>query len=349
MKRILLVSPFPPNIGGVSVSSQRLYENLVEDGYIVDKFDVKYRNTKYNRYKIFVVIRFLCLPILIMSREKYDVIHFHVSGCVLRMCVLFFRPFFSNKTRFISTVHGEIKYLLNSFCGEICLRGFDSVICVKQGDKKVLEPYFKGEIQEISAFIKPILKPNSDKLLPVEINDFINLNGRKLITHTGFVVCSEKYYDLYGMKTMLLSFNKLISDGIDCKLLILLLGELNSDAEVSLYNEIIAMSKINEISENVLIHKVNNTELWPILKKTSVFVRPTKTDGDALSVREALSLGIPTIASNVVVRPVGTVLYDLDSINSLVSAIKSEICSEKIINSIKVDSFYDSICKMYKL
>lgn len=35
----------------------------------------------------------------------------------------------------------------------------------------------------------------------------------------------------------------------------------------------------------------------------SVFVRPTTTDGDALSIREAISLGVPVVASSVVSRP----------------------------------------------
>jgi glycosyltransferase involved in cell wall biosynthesis len=41
----------------------------------------------------------------------------------------------------------------------------------------------------------------------------------------------------------------------------------------------------------------------PLLKRCDVFVRPTWSDGDANSVREALYLGKPAVASDVVVRP----------------------------------------------
>jgi len=47
----------------------------------------------------------------------------------------------------------------------------------------------------------------------------------------------------------------------------------------------------------------------PVMAACDVFVRPTNTDGDAISVREALYLGLPTVASDAVVRPDGAILY----------------------------------------
>mgnify|MGYP001154533439 CR=1 FL=1 len=49
--------------------------------------------------------------------------------------------------------------------------------------------------------------------------------------------------------------------------------------------------------------------LCPILQRSDLFVRPTNTDGDALSVREALYLRVPALASDVVPRPRGTRLF----------------------------------------
>ena len=41
----------------------------------------------------------------------------------------------------------------------------------------------------------------------------------------------------------------------------------------------------------------------PVLRLTDVLLKPTNTDGDAISVREALYLGVPVVASDVVERP----------------------------------------------
>lgn len=46
-----------------------------------------------------------------------------------------------------------------------------------------------------------------------------------------------------------------------------------------------------------------------VMGRSDLFVRPTRVDGDALSVREALSLGVPVVASDVGTRPPGTVLF----------------------------------------
>jgi glycosyltransferase involved in cell wall biosynthesis len=46
-----------------------------------------------------------------------------------------------------------------------------------------------------------------------------------------------------------------------------------------------------------------------VLEAADVFVRPTRADGDAVSVREALALGCRVVASDVVHRPAGCLLF----------------------------------------
>lgn len=46
-----------------------------------------------------------------------------------------------------------------------------------------------------------------------------------------------------------------------------------------------------------------------LMARADLFVRPTRVDGDALSVREALALGVPVVASDAGFRPPGTALF----------------------------------------
>jgi len=65
----------------------------------------------------------------------------------------------------------------------------------------------------------------------------------------------------------------------------------------------------------------------PVLAEADVFIRPTNTDGDANSVRESLYLGVPTIASDAVERPPGTILFktrDLDDMEAKVRSVLSQ-------------------------
>ena len=63
---------------------------------------------------------------------------------------------------------------------------------------------------------------------------------------------------------------------------------------------------------------------YPVLKSGNIFVRPTNTDGDSVSLREALHYGMPTVASDAVPRPEGTILFRNRDLQSMVSAIRRQ-------------------------
>ena len=61
-----------------------------------------------------------------------------------------------------------------------------------------------------------------------------------------------------------------------------------------------------------------------LYRKTDLFIRPTVTDGDAVSVRECLWMGIPVIASDAVDRPVRCIIHanlDLGSLSDRVRQV----------------------------
>ena len=58
-----------------------------------------------------------------------------------------------------------------------------------------------------------------------------------------------------------------------------------------------------------------------VMRKGNVFVRPTLYDGDASSVREALVLGVPVVASDTDFRPEGVVLFRRGDVDDLVNAL----------------------------
>src|SRR6185503_11969747 len=66
-----------------------------------------------------------------------------------------------------------------------------------------------------------------------------------------------------------------------------------------------------------------------LMARSAVFVRPTFRDGDSISVREAVSLGVPVVASNVGSRPDGVALFEAGDISGLVEQIVKlhESCS----------------------
>jgi glycosyltransferase involved in cell wall biosynthesis len=54
-----------------------------------------------------------------------------------------------------------------------------------------------------------------------------------------------------------------------------------------------------------------------------MLVRPTFCDGDSISVREAISLGVPVVGSNVGTRPADTLLFEVGDIDGLVRQVEN--------------------------
>jgi glycosyltransferase involved in cell wall biosynthesis len=62
-----------------------------------------------------------------------------------------------------------------------------------------------------------------------------------------------------------------------------------------------------------------------VMSRSGVFVRPTLRDGDSISVREAVSLGVPVVASNVGTRPPETRLFEVGSAADLACQIEAAL------------------------
>ena len=58
-----------------------------------------------------------------------------------------------------------------------------------------------------------------------------------------------------------------------------------------------------------------------VMRRMSVFVRPTYFDGDASSVREALALGVPVVASDTDFRPEGVIVFRRGHVDDLTNKL----------------------------
>jgi glycosyltransferase involved in cell wall biosynthesis len=58
-----------------------------------------------------------------------------------------------------------------------------------------------------------------------------------------------------------------------------------------------------------------------VMKRLTLFLRPTYFDGDSISVREALAFGVPVVASDTDYRPEGVVLFRKGRLNEFVDKI----------------------------
>jgi glycosyltransferase involved in cell wall biosynthesis len=75
---------------------------------------------------------------------------------------------------------------------------------------------------------------------------------------------------------------------------------------------------------------VDHETCLAIMARSQVFLRPALEDGDSISVREALALGIPVVASSVGTRPTGTILFRNGDIADLLEKIESALGLKRV-------------------
>ncbi len=271
-----------------------------------------------NRSKILKFLKYLLLPIFIMTHKHFDVIHFHVTGVYPKLYVTLWRSLFSRKTQFIISIHGQISHLLASKFGNYSLKYFDKIFCVRPGDSINLPLNLKNKTVEISAFIPPAFSDNYTAKFPFSLEEFLRRDSFKLLVN-GFIIVDHKFKDLYGFKDAIVLLEQLRSEGKNADIVLIIIGFPYND-KCRNYIKYLKKYSLKKGLENH-IYWIEDTpmELWPLLKKVHVLLRPTKSDGDALSIRESLYLKIPVIASNVVPRPVDALVYDLNSENDFLN------------------------------
>ena len=80
-----------------------------------------------------------------------------------------------------------------------------------------------------------------------------------------------------------------------------------------------------------------------------IYVRPTKTDGDSLCVREAIALNVPVVTTNAAPRPEEAICYDIrGGIEALCKTVKNVIDNDKYIcDGADSKDYYEDIVSVY--
>jgi glycosyltransferase involved in cell wall biosynthesis len=109
--------------------------------------------------------------------------------------------------------------------------------------------------------------------------------------------------DLYGLDVAFGVFKRLAEGDSPLRLLVFL-AKSPRQQEARRYLHARLHSLTADARERTSI-KVGD-DLTEIFDGQVIYLRPTRRDGDAVSVREALAFGAPTVASDIVRRPPGT-------------------------------------------
>lgn len=344
---IVQVGAYPKPIGGISVYIKRMkeYMDLLNiPNEVWDVSGIKKSETNVINMKLKYV------PIKFLFQKNIDLIHYNICGVKSKNYIgLFNRLFFENRKKML-TIHGECKDLFekNNKMLVNSLNSFNAIICVKSGDKDYLiKQGVTCKIYEIPAFIKPIEQEENIQI-PKYITDFIKKQNFIITANAS----SLRFYnneDLYGIDMCVWLLNRLKDKYKNKKIgFIFCLPEIGDCEYFTKIKE--ELKKLNLEKDFLFVN--DNVELYPIIKMSDLFIRPTNTDGDAVSVREALCYKIPVITSDAVKRPEGTILFETrdfeDLYNKTLQVIENYQSHKSSIENIIVEDNAQKLIDIYE-
>lgn len=318
--RVLLLGPYPPPHGGVETHLVAIRHLLRKRGIACAVVNIT-RHRKQEADEIYYPGNAFAL-VGLLFRLRYDVLHLHVGGMlsrrVLRLAlVCSLVP--GKKTVFTFHSGGypslpEAKALTPRSLAGLVLRRFDRVIGVNQ---QILDFFHQlGVSKERTRLIAPhafLADEDHTGDLPEPLRSFFD-NHQPVLISAGQL---EPEYDLgLQIDVMGLVREKFPHAGL------LLLG--HGTLEGSLRKRIEEKPFARHI---LLCGDVAHAVTMKAIARADVMVRTTLYDGDAISVREALYLGTPVVATDNAMRPAGVQLVPASDPDALLAAVERTLRS----------------------
>ncbi len=312
---VLQLTPYPPPEGGISRNSLAIREELRRSGHrcsiiataksdvITDESDVYHPQTPPELIKL-------------LRGLEYDILHVHVGGDVTPRILAFLATcaFFGRGKSVLTfhsggyTIENAATAKKNSFEGFV-FRKFTKIIGVNPLMIEMFERF--GVKKNRLHLIPPFVQRNPDETveIPSNLKEFTEKYQPFLLT----VCLLEDTYDLFmQIDAMEKVLEKLPNAGL------MIVGSGSLEAELK--SAIAAKPYADKI---FLAGDVANPVTLHLINRADVLLRTTKFDGDAISVREALFLETPVIATDNRMRPDGVNLIPIHDENALVEMIEN--------------------------
>lgn len=342
MKICMYTSEFPPDVGGISTYVYNLSKRLVERGHEVTVITRgTWKKTYYEEIEGVSVYRVKFIPffpspfkihqiyvnkLLKSLKFNFDLIHLH--GTLMPV-----KPVFESSLPVIFTSHGASKKKLDSMEAKTL-----HFYIVKFLRKHLFE--LEQEIVEKSEMLTAVSNSSAD-----EFKVYHSINKEMTIVHNGvdtdFFVPSENRSGLRSiLYTGRFEIFKGLTDLVECSGIVckkypdvkfILIG-----SGTILENLKKQVSKL-ELEDNILFTgSLSKSQIIEYYQKATIFVLPSYREGFPTSLMEAMSCGIPSIATNVE----GSAELIKDGENGLLVPTKSpEKLAESIIYLLENEKF----------
>lgn len=314
--QVLLLGPAPPPHGGISVHVASARRLLIDAGARCRLLDTGAAGGRSGSWRERPA-RFAGLwrEISRCAREGWWV-HLHTNGhnrgswLLALLCAAAAR----RSTRRLLTLHSGMaaEFLRGAGTVErtvvrLALGGYHRVLCVNRDLHAALRSLgMPAACLEIAPAYLP--GPAPDAVVPTRLEEF-------LAGHRPLLVTALCFRPEYGFPVLVDALERLRARFRDLGCVVIGGGE----GEAAARREVSRRGMDGWVR---LTGDVHHALCLTLLSRADVFVRPTLEDGDAVSVREAIALGVPVVATDVGARPPAAVLCPAGDTRALAGAIE---------------------------
>lgn len=306
----ILIGSFPPPLGGVSIYCSRRYELLRRSGE-----NVRIVNTSFKFSSIFRLSYY-------SLRYRFSNVTYELNSSNIIMLLLIMFLGISKKTVFVD--HNSSRRVINNNLSckvfHYLTSRFSKIKVVNSELKKNYRRDVQRKISTLSPFLPPSdleMEVSKNQLKPF-LTGILNSEERNIvITSAWRPVNTLKEPDLYGILDCLAVYQQLIKK-YPQYIFVLMIGEMAED-ELSHRIRLLVV-KLSRFKNFCFI--CGGLSQLALLPKTKLLLRLTKTDGDSVSVREAIYFGANVVCSNVVTRPANVATVPLNDTAELMAKIK---------------------------
>ena len=307
-KCVLLIGPMPPPSGGVSTHLSRiLMRSKAEEGIDLSVFDIR-------RLRLHTIDA--CSRNLFRIVYKYfssDIIHIHISR-KHKLKIAAVSKFIGKKVIY---THHNSRNLQEELTLKI-MRAVDKVILVRP-----VKDVFSREIQKKCVVIPAYLHAPAAASLPDKLLHQFS-GGAVLFAHCYQIKNNPLLIegkDLYGFDLIFSAVEKLVNDQSEKQIILFLADPANAMKQY--YSS--KMLELAAYPNLKIIYWSDVLDFSSALKYCTILIRATRSEGDAISVREALHAGVPVIASDCVERPPGVIVFSSGNEDDLFKAISNQL------------------------
>ena len=314
MLSVLQLGPYPPPHGGVQSNLVAIRNYLLRRGHRTGVINIT-RHKQPERDELYFPQGALA-TMRLLATLPYRIIHLHVGGTYPpRVMALSLICCWLPGRRAILTFHSggfpsspEGRAARKWSALGFVFRQFDHVIAVNAEIAAMMKDKYGVRADRVSTIRPDSFDPAAmSSELPAKLREFYKAHGPVLLT----VGLLEPEYDLgLQIEAMADIRKRLPGAGL------LIIGSGSLEAELR------AKIAASPVAEHILLAgDVAHADTLRAIQQATALLRTTLYDGDAVSVREALWMGTPVIASDNGMRPEGVRLIPKEN----AAALKEEI------------------------